>query len=75
MLCGYILCREKILTQKKTVSGDSLVGVASKNQSWPQMQNVAITLTYPSSGIGRQVTFVAIQVAQVSRFLSHRNRT
>lgn len=37
----------------------------ANNQQWPSAQNVAITLTYPASGVGLQVTYVAIQVTQV----------
>lgn len=35
-----------------------------QNQSWAQPHNVATTLSYPPSGVGAQVTYVAIQVNQ-----------
>lgn len=45
-------------------TGDQLVAHTSRNQQWPSPQNVKIVLTYPASGLGAQVTYVAIQVAQ-----------
>lgn len=45
--------------------GDVLVAQGAKNQSWNQLQNVNITLTYPGQGLGAQVTYVIIQVDQV----------
>lgn len=50
----------------KSPLGDNLVGHGAKNQTWPIQQNVGVTLTYPASGLGKQVTYVAIQVDQVS---------
>lgn len=47
------------------VAGDRLVGQGSKNQSWRTPQNVATTLSYPTSGLGAQVSYVAIQANQV----------
>lgn len=48
------------------IANDNLVAHNAKNQTWPTLQNVAVTLTYPTSGVGKQVTFVAIQVDQVN---------
>lgn len=45
-------------------TGDQLVAHTSRNQKWPSPQNVKIVLTYPASGLGAQVTYVAIQVVQ-----------
>lgn len=47
------------------IAGDNLVAHDAKNQTWPTQQNVAVTLTYPTSGMGKQITFVAILVDQV----------
>lgn len=56
----------KYSSSNPNLLGDNLVAHSAKNQTWPTQQNVAVTLTYPTSGTGKQVTFVAIQVDQVS---------
>lgn len=35
-------------------------------QKWPSPSNVAITLTYPATGLGAQVTYINVDVDQVS---------
>ncbi|KAJ6650005.1 hypothetical protein Bhyg_05248 [Pseudolycoriella hygida] len=50
------------------IANDNLVAHSAKNQTWPALQNVAVTLSYPTSGVGKQVTYVAIQVDQTSNF-------
>lgn len=50
--------------QKCILTGDRLVAHGAQKQSWPQPHNVATTLSYPSNGVGAQVTYVAIQVNQ-----------
>lgn len=52
--------------------GDVLVAHGAKNQPLPSVQDVALTITYPASGLGAQVTYVAIQVDQVTRSVPDR---
>ncbi|KAG4079327.1 hypothetical protein HA402_008019 [Bradysia odoriphaga] len=48
------------------IAGDNLVGHSAKNQTWPTQQHVSVTLNYPTSGVGKQITFVRIQIDQSS---------
>ncbi|XP_037048142.1 uncharacterized protein LOC119082671 [Bradysia coprophila] len=48
------------------IAGDNLVGHSAKNQTWPTQQHVSVTLNYPTSGVGKQITFVRIQMDQSS---------
>lgn len=50
----------------QNISGDRLLATASGNQSFGTPQDVALTLSYPKSGVGGVVTFVQVDVDQVS---------
>lgn len=45
--------------------GDKLVAVNSASQSWPTLQDVKLTLTYPRTGTGAVVSYVEVLVEQV----------
>ncbi|XP_055612568.1 uncharacterized protein LOC129759151 [Uranotaenia lowii] len=47
-------------------SGDRLVSVNQDSASWPTLQDVKLTLSYPVSGVGAVVTYVEIVVQQSS---------
>lgn len=47
-------------------SGDRLVAELSENNSYSTAQNVVFKLTYPREGLGAVVTYVKIDVQQVS---------
>lgn len=55
-------------------SGDSLQGTSSDSQSWNDMKNIKLVFEYPNPGRrGAVVTFVQIDVEQVSTFLMSKN--
>lgn len=49
----------------KRVHGDRLVAHGQKNNQWPKLQNVFVTLDYPTSGVGATLSYISINVTQV----------
>lgn len=48
------------------IAGDTLVGTSGENNSWSQPRDVVFKLSYPANGTGAIVTYVQIDVNQVS---------
>ncbi|KAJ6640121.1 hypothetical protein Bhyg_12870 [Pseudolycoriella hygida] len=48
------------------VHGDRVVGTRSQNIKYPRIMDVRANMTYPISGIGKNLTYVTIQVNQTS---------
>ncbi|XP_055540345.1 uncharacterized protein LOC129727011 [Wyeomyia smithii] len=48
------------------VNGDRLVGSLQDGQSWSILQDIALTLRYPQSGVGAVVSYVQVVVNQSS---------
>lgn len=49
----------------RTTLGDTVIAVNATNNAWPRAHDVKYNITYPAAGIGRNLTYVEIQVNQV----------
>ncbi|XP_058451478.1 uncharacterized protein LOC131430450 [Malaya genurostris] len=59
--------RQQILyTVGSRVAGDQLVASVQDGWSWATLQDVKLTLTYPTSGVGAVVSYVQVVVNQSS---------
>lgn len=48
-------------------SGDRLISTLAKDNYWGSLQDVSLTLTYPTSGYGYVVTYVQVNINQVTK--------
>lgn len=56
--------QQVIYSLGQRVAGDRLVSTKQENKSWPTMQDVTLSLSYPQSGVGAIVTYVQVIVKQ-----------
>ncbi|XP_065072898.1 uncharacterized protein LOC135697195 [Ochlerotatus camptorhynchus] len=58
--------QQLIYSLGQRVAGDRLVSTKADNKSWPSVQDVTLSLSYPQSGVGAVVTYVQVIVMQTT---------
>lgn len=61
-------------TVGQRTSGDRLISQLAKNNNWGSLQDVSLTLTYPTTGYGYVVTYVQVNINQVTSIINKQTK-